>query len=324
MAGGALPTSRRQLDLPFVAQDPRIREIVALLRRLANAPANVLISGESGTGKDLAAHALHLWGSRAEKPFVKIDLPSVPAELLESELFGYERGAFTGARESKPGKLEMAPGGTVFLDQIGELEPALQAKLLRVVEDRRFERVGGTRTQTVDARIVASTSADLKEAVARNSFRQDLFYRLSVFWIQLPPLRERKGDILPLAKFFLERKAEKLSWKTAVDFSPDAKQVLRSYGWPGNVRELKGVVERGAMVARGERIEQADLPEQILESPSVAFRTGVAERPTLAEVEKNYIELILHSVGGNQTRAAQILGISRKALWEKRRRYGLE
>jgi DNA-binding NtrC family response regulator len=308
----------------FVARDPKMVEIVRLLRRLADASANVLLSGESGTGKDLAAHALHYWGRRAEQPMTKIDLPSIPAELLESELFGYERGAFTGARDAKPGKLELAQGGTIFFDQVGELDPALQAKLLRVVEEKRFERVGGTKTLRVEARFVASSGGDLNRAVERKTFRRDLFHRLSVFWIQLPSLRERKSDIVPLAEFFLRHERERLTGQVAEAFAAEALDVLRSYPWPGNVRELKGVVERAALVANGPRIEPHDLPDYILESPSVAFRLGGARRPTLAEVEKTYIELTLRHVRGNQTRAAEILGISRKSLWEKRRRYGLD
>ena len=308
----------------FIACDPKMVEIVSLLRRLANAPSNVLLSGESGTGKDVAAHALHYWGSRVEQPMIKVDLPSIPAELLESELLGYEQGAFTGARNAKPGKLELAQEGTIFLDQVSELDPALQAKLLRVVEEKRYERVGGTRTLDVQARFVASSSGDLDEAVERKAFRRDLFHRLSVFWIQLPPLRERKSDIVPLAKLFLRHETAKLLDNVPREFSREALDVLKSYSWPGNVRELKGVVVRGTLVAKNPQIETSDLPDYILDSPSVAFRLGGAKRPSLIEVEKNYIELTLRHSGGNQTRAAEILGISRKALWEKRRRYGLD
>jgi DNA-binding NtrC family response regulator len=322
--GTNLASSEQSPESGFVACEPKIVEIVRLLRRLADAPANVLLSGESGTGKDLAAHALHYWGRRAEQPMIKIDLPSIPAELLESELFGYERGAFTGARDAKPGKLELAEGGTIFFDQVGELDPTLQAKLLRVVEEKRYERVGGTKTLRVEARFVASSSGDLNRAVERKTFRRDLFHRLSVFWIQLPPLRERRADIVPLAEFFLRHERETLSGQVADSFASEALDVLRSYPWPGNVRELKGVVERAALVTDGPQIEAHDLPDYILESPSVAFRLGGASRPTLAEVEKTYIELTLRHVRGNQTRAAEILGISRKALWEKRRRYGLD
>ncbi len=314
----------RELSSAFVAHDPQMVEIVALLQRLANAPTNVLLSGESGTGKDLAAGALHYWGKRAGEPMVKVDLPTIPAELMESELFGYEKGAFTGAREAKPGKLELAGEGTIFLDQIGEPEPALQAKLLRVVEDKTYERVGGTRTLTVQARMVASSTGNLMEAVERKSFRRDLFYRLSVFWIQVPPLRERRDDIVPLAQHFLRREGERLGGNFPEEFADGVLETFRNYVWPGNVRELKGAVERAGLVAQGSRIERDDLPDSILDSPSVTFRLGSKDKPTLAEVEKSYIERTLRYVRGNQTRAAKILGISRKALWEKRKRYGLD
>ena len=314
----------RELAGAFVARDPKTIEIVALLRKLADAPTNVLLSGESGTGKDLAASALHYWGRRSNQPFVKVDLASIPGELMESELFGYERGAFTGAREAKPGKLELAGEGTVFLDQIREPEPALQAKLLRVVEDKSFERVGGTQTLTLEARIVASSTADLMEAVERNSFRRDLFHRLGVFWIQLPPLRERREDIAPMVEYFLKREGERLHDNFPREVAAVALEALENYVWPGNVRELKGVIERAGLMAPGACIEREHLPGPILDSPSVAFRLGSENRPTLAEVERDYIERTLRYARGNQTRAAKILGISRKALWEKRRRYGMD
>ena len=320
----ALPRAGEELSRAFVARDPRMAEIVGLLRRLAGVLANVLLTGESGTGKDMAAHALHLWGARASGPLLKIDCPSIPADLMESELFGHERDAFTGARQAKPGKLELADGGTAFFDQIGELPLALQAKLLRVVEEKRFERVGGTRPVKVDVRIVASAGYDLKEAVERGSFRKDLFHRLSVFHIVLPPLRERPADIGPLAEHFLAREAARLEGPVPEGFDPGALEAFANYSWPGNVRELKGVVERAVLMTRGARIGSADLPAYLLESPGVTFRLASAKRPTLAEVEKTYIELTLRHARGNKSLAAQILGISRKALWEKRKRYGLD
>jgi len=320
----ALPRAGEELSRAFIARDPRMAEIVGLLRRLAGVSANVLLTGESGTGKDMAAHALHLWGGRASGPLLKIDCPSIPADLMESELFGHERDAFTGARQAKPGKLELADGGTAFFDQIGELPLALQAKLLRVVEEKRFERVGGTRPVKVDVRVVASAGGDLKEGVERGSFRKDLFHRLSVFHIVLPPLRERPADIGPLAEHFLAREAARLAGPVPEGFDPGAMEAIANYSWPGNVRELKGVVERAALMSRGARIGSDDLPAYILESPGVTFRLASAKRPTLAEVEKTYIELTLRHARGNKSLAAQILGISRKALWEKRRRYGLD
>ncbi len=314
--------TRSPIDATIIAKDPQMMEVVKLLKRLAATNSNVLLSGESGTGKDVAAYALHFWGERSSLPMVKVDFPSIPATLIESELFGYERGAFTGATATKAGKLELAAGGTVFLDQIGELEPVLQAKLLRVVEDRHYERLGGTASIELEARIVASASADLEQAVERELFRRDLFHRLGVFLIRLPPLRERKRDIVPLAEYFLGREIERRG-RAPSKFAADTFEAFESYAWPGNVRELKGAVEHGVLMARGETLERSDIPDYVLDSPSVAWGFTRDKRPSLAEVEKSYIERVLTDVGGNQTRAAEILGISRKSLWQRRRRYEL-
>lgn len=316
---------RREAERSFIAHDPQMLEIVKLLERLAKAGSNVLLSGESGTGKDLAAYALHFWGPRASAPIVKVDLPSIPVTLMESELFGYERGAFTGARAAKSGKLELAQGGTLYLDHIGELSSVLQAKLLRVVEDRTFERLGsdGQEPRKLDARLVASASADLEEAVERQLFRRDLFHRLGVFWIRLPPLRQRKSDILPLAHHFLEAEAERLG-RAPSRFADSVLRVLEAYRWPGNVRELKSVIERSTLMSRGDTIEEASLPDYVLEGIELGWERSGGGRPTLEDVQKSYIERVLREVGGNQSRAAAILGISRKSLWERRRRYDLK
>ncbi|TDI41002.1 MAG: sigma-54-dependent Fis family transcriptional regulator [Acidobacteria bacterium] len=311
------------LEATIIAHDPQMVEIVRLLERLATASSNVVLSGESGTGKDLAAHALHLWGERSALPMVTVDLPSIPGSLLESELFGYERGAFTGAAQRKAGKFELAGKGTLFLDQIGELSPLHQAKLLRAVEERRFERLGGTEPVELEARLIASASADLEEAVTRELFRRDLFHRLGVFWIRLPPLRERPADIVPLAEHFLEKEVERRG-RAPRRFSPDALELFATYAWPGNVRELKGVVEHGAILSKSETFERADIPAYVLESPSVTWGVTLHKRPTLAAVEKSYIERVLRDVGGNTTRAAEILGISRKSLWQRRKRYEVD
>jgi two-component system NtrC family response regulator len=304
-----------------VACSRAMRELVPLVLRLAGARSPVLLEGESGTGKDLVAHWLHYGGPRREAPFIKVHCPSIPSELLESELFGHERGAFTDARQAKAGKIELAASGTLYFDQVQDLAPALQAKLLRVVEERCFERVGGTRTIEVDVRFVASSNVDLGEAVRAGRFREDLFHRLNVVPLRLAPLRERRDDVLPLAAAFLARERE--AGKTrATAFAPEAAELLRGYLWPGNVRELRSVVERAALLAPEGEIAPSALPAQVLEPPQ-ALWAGRDRRPSLRDVELAYIRFVLDSVGGSQTRAAAVLGISRKALWEKRRRHGI-
>jgi two-component system NtrC family response regulator len=304
-----------------VASSRAMHELLPLVLRLAETRSPVLVEGESGTGKDLVAHWLHYGGPRGDGPFIKVHCPSIPGELLESELFGHERGAFTDARHAKAGKIEMAAGGTVYFDQIQDLAPPMQAKLLRVVEERRFERVGGTRTIDVDVRFVASSNVDLAEAVRGGRFREDLYHRLNVVPLRLPPLRNRREDILPLAESFLARERER-GTSEASGFAPEAAELLKGYLWPGNVRELRSVVERAAILtARGE-VTPTALPPQVLEQPATLW-AGRDRRPTLKDVELAYIRYVLDAVRGNQTRAAGVLGISRKALWEKRRRYGI-
>jgi DNA-binding NtrC family response regulator len=305
-----------------VATSPAMRELLAVAARLADSRSSVLLEGESGTGKDLLAHWLHYQGPRRDGPFIKIHCPSIPEDLLESELLGHERGAFTDARQTKLGKIEMAEGGSVYFDQIHDLTPALQAKLLRVVEERRFERLGGTRTVEVDVRFIASSGVDLREAVSLGTFREDLYHRLSVVPLTLPPLRNRREDILPLAELFLARERARGTTRAA-SFESTASEALRGYLWPGNVRELRGVVERCAIYAPGaETIGVAALPAQILEQPQTLW-AGRDRKPSLEDIEQAYIRYVLEQVGGSQTRAAAILGISRKSLWEKRRRYGI-
>jgi two-component system NtrC family response regulator len=304
-----------------VAESRAMRELVPLVLRLAEARSPVLLQGESGTGKDLVAHWLHYGGPRREGPFIKVHCPSIPGELLESELFGHEKGAFTDARQARAGKIEMAASGTLYFDQIQDLVPALQAKLLRVVEERRFERLGGTRTIEVDVRFVASSNVDLAEAVRGGRFREDLFHRLNVVPLRLPALRSRREDILPLAESFLARERER-GTTAASGFAPETADLLRGYLWPGNARELRSVVERAAIVTASGPVPPSALPTQVLEQPTTLW-AGRERRPTLRDVEQAYIRYVLDAVGGNQTRAAAVLGISRKALWEKRRRYGI-
>ena len=306
----------------LVARSPAMRELLSIVGRLAEARSPVLLQGESGTGKDTVAHLLHYDGPRRDGPFIRVHCPSIPDELLESELFGHERGAFTDAQRTKLGKIEMASGGSLYFDQIHDLAPHLQAKLLRVVEERRFERLGGTRTLEVDVRFVASSSVDLQQAVAAGSFREDLYHRLGVVPLTLPPLRSRSEDIVPLAELFLARERERGTTRAA-GFAADAAAALRSYQWPGNVRELRGVVERTALFAAGPEIPMAALPASVLERPAALWE-GRDRRPSLQDVELAYIRYVLEQVNHNQTRAAAILGISRKALWEKRRRHGIQ
>jgi DNA-binding NtrC family response regulator len=295
--------------------------VLKVASRLASVTSPVLVEGESGTGKDLLAHFIHYRGPRRDGPFLKIHCPSIPEDLLESELFGHEKGAFTDARHAKAGKIELADGGTLYFDQVHDLQPSLQAKLLRVVEERRFERLGGTRTIEVDVRFISSASQDLRQAVAAGTFRDDLYHRLSVVPLTLPPLRDRRDDVLPLAETFLARERERGTTR-ARTFAREAADVLRGYHWPGNVRELRSVVERAAIVSSDEVVAASALPSQVAEQPSTLW-LGRERRPSLKEVEQAYIRHVLEQVQGNQTRAASVLGISRKALWEKRRRYGM-
>jgi two-component system response regulator HydG len=305
----------------IIAGTPAMRELLRVATRLADVASPVLVEGESGTGKDMLAHFIHYRGARRDGPFLKIHCPSIPEELLESELFGHEKGAFTDARQAKAGKIELAHGGTLYFDQVQELDPGLQAKLLRVVEEKRFERLGGTRTIEVDVRFVSSAGADLGQLVEAGRFRQDLYHRLSVVPLQLPPLRERREDVMPLAEAFLARERERQTTK-ARGFAREAADPLRGYHWPGNVRELRSVVERAALVANDTEVGLGALPPQILERPAALWQ-GRDRRPSLQDVELAYIRHVLEQVQGNQTRAAAILGISRKALWEKRRRHGM-
>jgi DNA-binding NtrC family response regulator len=315
------PGSADVASSQIVARSAAMRELLVVLGRLAEARSPVLLEGESGTGKDLLAHQLHYGGARRDGPFIKIHCPSIPDDLLESELFGHERGAFTDAQKTKVGKIEMAAGGTLYFDQVQELAPALQAKLLRVVEEKRFERLGGTRTIDVEVRFVASSNTDLRKAVAAGTFREDLYHRLSVVPLSVPPLRNRREDIIPLAELFLSRERSRSATR-ATGFEASASELLRGYLWPGNVRELRSAVERAALLTTAGEVPAAALPQHLMEQPATLW-AGRDRRPTLKDVEQAYIRHILEQTGGSQTRAAALLGISRKALWEKRRRYGI-
>jgi two-component system, NtrC family, response regulator AtoC len=304
--------------IELVALSDAMREAVRLAERVAVTDANVLLVGESGAGKDALSFFIHGRSARSAQPFVKIDCAALPSELLEAELFGYERGAFTGATEAKPGRLEAAHKGTLLLDEIAHLSVDAQAKLLRVIERREFERLGGRRTVKVDARLIALTNVDLDGAVRRRAFREDLFYRLNVVQIHVPPLRERREDIKRLAQSFLKTYAAKHG-RPAREMTPAAFALLEAYEFPGNVRELANIIERAVIVAEGARLEPADLPE-VVRAAAMARKLR-ARRQTLAELEADYIKETLEATKGNKSEAARLLGISRKNLYEKLARY---
>ncbi|MGB7923620.1 MAG: sigma-54 dependent transcriptional regulator [Pyrinomonadaceae bacterium] len=306
--------------IEIVAQSEAMREVMRLAKRVAATDANVLVEGESGVGKDAVALFIHAQSSRAAQPFVKIDCAALPSELLEAELFGYERGAFTGATEARPGRLEAAHRGTLLLDEIAHLSWDAQAKLLRVIERREFERLGGRRTIKVDARLVALTNVDLDDAVKRRAFREDLFYRLNVVRISVAPLRERREDIKRLALGFLKTYATKHG-RPAREIAPQALAILDAYEFPGNVRELANTVERAVIVANGSQIEGSDLPE-VIHASVKSSRKRHERWPTLAELEADHIVETLEAARGNKSEAARMLGISRKNLYEKLARYG--
>ena len=300
--------------IEIVALSDAMREAVSLAERVAATDANVLITGESGCGKDALSIFIHSRSARAAQPFVKIDCATLPADLLEAELFGYERGAFTGATEAKPGRLEAAHRGTLVLDEIAHLSTDAQAKLLRVIENREFERLGGRRTIQVDARLIALTNVDLRDAVDRRAFRDDLFYRLNVVQIAVPGLRDRREDLETLSGRFVESYAEKHG-RPAKRLSGEAKRILFAYDFPGNVRELANIIERAVIVSHGGAVDLEGLPESV--RFAVAQRRRKDRRPTMAEVEQDYLREILAATRGNKSEAAKILGISRKNLYER-------
>jgi len=301
----------------IIGKSKKIQEVFTLIRRVAQSNCNVLIRGESGTGKELVARAIHYNSSRKDKPFVPVNCAALPQDLLESELFGYERGAFTGATSQKPGKFEISSGGTIFLDEVADMSLSMQAKILRVIQERVFERVGGTKSIKVDIRIIAATNKDLEKAVKNNSFRDDLYYRLNVVSIYIPPLRERREDIPLLANFFLKKYAKE-NKKQINGFSPEAMDSLMRYDWPGNVRELENIIEGAVVLGRSNLILREDLfltSSQEVSSEEASF--------PLMEQEKRLIKRILNKTGGNQTKAAKLLGIHRNTLRRKIKKYNL-
>jgi two-component system response regulator HydG len=299
----------------LIGESEVIRKVFTAVAKTAATSATVLISGESGTGKELAARAIHYSSSRASAPFVPVNCGGIPEGLLESELFGHVKGAFTGATESRAGFFQTADGGTIFLDEISDTSLAMQAKLLRVLEDKEVYMVGATRSRKVDVRIIAATNKDLASLVRKGVFREDLFFRLNVLTIAMPALRERGDDILLLAHHFVAKFAEEFG-KPTPHFSDHALQVLRNYHWPGNVRELENVVQRLVVMTDGDLVEVSDLPSLMR---FTALREIGLNR-TLLEVEAEYVRNVLASVKGNKTKAAKILGIDRKTLREKLKR----
>jgi two-component system response regulator HydG len=300
-----------------------MREVLDLVAKVAPSDATVLLTGESGTGKELVARAIHRGSSRADGPFVAVDCGSIVPTLFESELFGHVRGAFTDAVADKRGKFELAHGGTLFLDEIGNVALDGQVKLLRALQEREIVRVGGTQSRPVDARIVAATNRDLRQAVAAGTFRDDLFYRINVISLSLPPLRERREDLSEFVRLFIAKYGRKCK-KSVAGIAPEALAVLRAYPWPGNVRELENVIERAVILAEGGRIEVRDLSvlSALPPGPGRAPSRSRTEVP-LAEVEREHILAVLEAQGGNKSKAAASLGISRKTLHLKLKAFGV-
>jgi len=301
---------------------PRIREIFQLLEMVAPSEATVLLLGETGTGKELVAYAIHRNSPRAAGPFVVVNCATLPETLLESELFGHERGSFTGATVRKDGRFLVAHHGTVFLDEIGELTLPIQAKILRVLQAREFEPVGSNRTQKVDVRIITATNRDLEKMVREGRFRDDLYYRLNVFPLVLPPLRERLEDLPVLADFFLKKYGEK-NRRRGITLAPEALRAFQRYSWPGNIRELENVIERGVIVCQGKVLTREDLPAA-LQLQGEWLAAGAEGEPGLPELERQLISRTLERVAGQRRQAAEILGISLDELNLKIRSYGLE
>ena len=316
---------RRELDRhyrfeEFVARDEKTLAVLEMVNRVAPTDSTVLITGETGTGKELIARAIHQQSPRRNRPLVVVNCSAIPETLLESEMFGYEKGAFTGAVRDKSGLIDMANTGTLFLDEVGDLPPSIQIKLLRVIETGEFRPVGGTRIARADVRIIAATNRDLKKLMHEGRFREDLFYRLNVIHIHIPPLRERPKDIPALVEFFMQKACAKFG-KCVREIDPAALQLLYRYSWPGNVRELENVIERAIILSGGARITPADLPLELVQQESE--QPDESDGKSLESVEREHILRVLRETGGNKAQAARILGITKKTLYAKLRRYGL-
>ncbi len=311
-------------QVPYiVGKSETIKRVLETVKQISSLDTNVLLLGESGTGKELVAKAIHHLSPRSEKRFIAFNCGSFTEELMANELFGHEKGAFTGATKDKAGLLQFADGGTVFLDEIGDMPLTMQVKLLRVIQEQEFLPVGGVEARPVDVRFIAATHRDLKGDVEAGGFRQDLYYRLNVITIHLPPLTERAGDIPLLTHHFLAQKNQAMK-KDIQDIDSDALDLLSQYSWPGNVRELENVIERAVALENGPSIRAHDLPESIRNLSIETYRHTPSDVPTLEEQEMHYIEWVLEKSGGNKTRAAKIMGIDRVSLWRKLKRYGIE
>ncbi|MBM7856152.1 two-component system NtrC family response regulator [Desulfohalotomaculum tongense] len=317
---------RKELSMKYgrmIGQSDAMKEINTLIRQVAKTNTTVLITGESGTGKEVTAVAIHQASNRADKPFVVVNCAALPEQLLESELFGHEKGAFTGALSRKKGRFEIADKGTIFLDEIGEMPINMQVKLLRVLQEKSFERVGGTETINVDVRVIAATNSDLSAAIAKGSFREDLFYRLNVMRINLPPLRERKEDISLLVNHFLA----KFNPSKAKKISAEAMKILSQYDWPGNIRELQNVIERASIVCQESEIKPIHLPKELIDSTK-EIQDPILKLPdngiSLIELEKQLIIKALEKHNYNQTKAAKYLGITRPTLLYRMQKYDIK
>jgi DNA-binding NtrC family response regulator len=331
LAGGALRREnenlraqlRQRYGLPgLIAQSPALQRVLDLVERVAPTDATLLIQGESGTGKEVIAKAVHHASARAGRPFVAVNCGAVPEPLLESELFGYVRGAFTGAAGSKLGLFEEADGGTLFLDEIAEMPAALQVKLLRALQSGEVRRLGSTQAATIDVRVIAATHGDLAALISQGSFREDLFYRLNVIQLILPPLRERREDIPALAEHFLAQSAGKLGRRLGL--SSEAVERLLRYPWPGNVRELENAIERAAILARSDTLEPEDLPPHVSAGMQLGPSPPLPRQTTLADAERIHILQTLERFGRNHSGAAEALGIGRTTLWRKLKEYGID
>jgi len=307
----------------IVGKSESIQSVLETVRQIASSDTNVLILGESGTGKELVAKTVHYMSPRHEKRFVAFNCGSFTEELMASELFGFEKGAFTGATKDKAGLLQVASGGTVFLDEIGDMPLTMQIKLLRVIQEGEFLRVGGVDPIPVDIRFIAATHRDLKKDIEDGRFRHDLFYRLNVITLFLPPLSERKEDIPLLAHHFLKQKSQAMK-KEISEIDREAIDLLCQYGWPGNIREIENVIERAVALENGPSIRADDLPDHIRNLSIEIYRKSSSGIPTLEEQEKHYIEWMLERCGGNKAKAARIMGIDRVSLWRKLKRYGIK